>query len=339
MTKADIAREWRKKYPEMPSHQLARKIYKKSPEAFKDIDAVRFALRYIEGKAGARAAKHAKNTEFYKDTPRPLNPYKLPVSDESDFEPYVITGTQYQRVGLMFDVHCPYHSVQAVTVALSYLKKQRIDLLILGGDFWDFYGLSRFLKDPRKRKFGDEIAVGIELLRAIQKALGCKIIYKLGNHCERLQHYLWQKVAEIDQLADLEEIQDLNLEKMVRRRAPELDIEFVDNKRVIRANELNIVHGHEFGQSVFSPVNIARGLYLRAKASTMCGHHHRSSEHSEPNIEGKMVTTWSVGALCELHPSYLPINNWNWGVAMVSLSDDCIHYHVDNKRIFKDQIL
>ena len=87
-----------------------------------------------------------------------------------------------------------------------------------------------------------------------------------------------------------------------------------------------------------SPVNIARGLYLRAKANTICGHHHRTSEHTEMNINGKITTTWSVGCLSELHPAYMPINSWNWGFAMVTLSDDKKSFEVENKRIFNGKV-
>ena len=87
-----------------------------------------------------------------------------------------------------------------------------------------------------------------------------------------------------------------------------LDITFIPDKQIIHAGRLTILHGHELGMSVFSPVNIARGLFLRAKDSALCGHHHQASEHSEPNINGKLTTCWSVACLCELHPAYIPIN-------------------------------
>jgi len=119
----------------------------------------------------------------------------------------------------------------------------------------------------------------------------------------------------------------------------ERGIDLIGDKRIIKANDLNIVHGHEFGQSIFSPVNVARGLFLRGKVSAMQGHNHSVSEHTESNMNGDIVTTWSLGCLCELNPAYLPINKWSHGFAMVDLSDNGKDFHVRNYRIHKGKIL
>ncbi len=195
---------------------------------------------------------------------------------------------------------------------------------------FDFHGLSRFLRDPRKKDFATELSIGCQVIEVIQKTLNCQIYFKFGNHDERYQHYLWQKLGELNGVEDFE------LENLIKKRVP--GVKFITDKRIIKANDLNIVHGHEFASSIISPVNIARGLYLRAKANTICGHHHRSSEHTEQNIEGKIVTTWSVGCLSELHPQYMPINSWNHGFCMVDLHGSK-EFEVRNKRIWKGQIL
>jgi predicted phosphodiesterase len=337
MTKADLARQFRVKYgSEMPSLQLARIMFKQKKRTFKDVEEARSVLRYIENKGGQKCKKVIES-EFAMSKPRPYNPYKIPESDETSFDPLVIKGPL--RIGVIGDVHAPYHSIAALTAAISSLKKAKIELLVIAGDLWDFYGLSRFLKDPEKRRFSEELNIGIQIMEMLQKELKCKIIFKPGNHDDRLMHYIWQKMGEIEQLADLEEIKQLSLESMVRKRSPKLDIEFAKTKQIVKANDLNIVHGHEFASSIMSPVNIARGLYLRAKASTICFHHHRSSEHTEMSINGKITTCWSVGSLCELHPEYMPINSWNHGFAIIDLFEDGETFEVQNKRIFQGKIL
>lgn len=339
-TKRNKARQYRSKYgPGMPTRKLARIMYNENTLMFKDIEDARFCLRDIEGKAGKISKAIVKDPDkiSFFVPPRPLNPYNLPNSDEREYLPYVLKG--HKKIAGFFDVHCPYHSIEALTAAIGYCKRERVDLVLLGGDFWDFYGLSRFMKDPKKRKIGAEINTGVELLQILQTELNCKIIYLFGNHCQRLEHFLWQKWGEIQELSDLQEIKDINLESMIKKRLPDLDIEFVGDKRIIKANDLNIVHGHEFASSIMSPVNIARGLYLRTKANTICGHHHRTSEHTEMNINEKIVTTWSVGCLSELHPDYMPINSWNHGFCIIELDDDGVGFKVFNKRIFKGEIL
>jgi hypothetical protein len=105
----------------------------------------------------------------------------------------------------------------------------------------------------------------------------------------------------------------------------------------MKAGGLNIIHGHEFSSGFFSPVNIARGLFLRGKVSAMQGHNHSSSEHTESDMNGKITTTWSLGCLCELHPAYLPLNKWNLGFAVVDIDGE--NFDVRNKRIYKGNIL
>lgn len=337
MSKAELAREYRERYGvDMPTRKLGRIMYNQNKLLFKDTEDARNVLRRIEGKSGkARKGGGGICKVTHPHDARPCNPYKLPDSDESVYEPHVING--YKKIAIFCDVHVPYYSQSALTAAIGYAKKRKVDLCILDGDFFDFHGLSKYLKDPKKRKFGEEIAMGIEVLNIIQKQLKCKLIYKLGNHCERLEHFLWQKWGELEQLADLEEIKEITLENIIRRRSPQLDIEFIGEKRIIQAGALDILHGHEFQSSVMSPVNIARGLYLRAKRSSMCGHHHRTSEHTEVNTRNEITTTFSVGCLSELHPSYMPLNSWNHGMAIIEL--DGKNFQVDNKRIYNGKIL
>ncbi len=109
-------------------------------------------------------------------------------------------------------------------------------------------------------------------------------------------------------------------------------------KQIIKYADLNIIHGHEYVFSISNPVNAARGLFNRAKASTLCFHHHRTSEHTETTITGKTITCWSVGCLCNLRPDYMPLNSWNHGFVEI-YGDGNDGFHVDNKRIVNYRIV
>ena len=341
MKKAEIARSFRDKYGmEMPTKKLARMMYEAHPLLFTNVEDARERLRYIEGKSsGGKDIKTIKESKYFSQTPRSLNPYGLPPSEEKEYVPHVIEGPQ--RIAALFDIHCPYHSIEALTAALEWLKQQEPTMIVIGGDFFDFYGLSRFLKDPDKRSPAEEIRTGIELLKAIYVALKPKngLVFKLGNHDERFEHFLWQKMGEMSGLQDLEELKEITLENIVKKRiGPDIPMQFVGDKRIIKAGALNITHGHEFPSGISSPVNIARGLYLRAKANTICGHHHKNSHHVETNINDEMITTWSIGCLCELNPLYMPINSWNHGVCLITLEENG-DFNVDARRIKNGKIL
>jgi predicted phosphodiesterase len=319
-TKADLCNQYREQYGwEMPTLKLARIIYNDNKLLFKDVENVRDALRSIEGKKGKNRAK-------VKEIPnRPLNPYNLPSSDETIYEPFKIDA---KRLLVLSDIHIPYHSIAAITIAFDWAKKQKPDAILLNGDTLDFFGLSRYAKDPKKRSFSSELESFKDFITILKKTFDAKIYFKIGNHEERYQHYLWMKAGE------LAGIDDFELANIIKARAEGIDV--IDDKRIMKAGDLNIIHGHEY-PGAFSPVNIARGLFTKAKVSAMQGHNHQTSEHTEADMNGKITTTWSLGCLSELHPLYMPLNKWNHGFAFVEI--DGQDFQVQNKRIYKGKVL
>jgi predicted phosphodiesterase len=321
MTKVDLCNEYREKYGwDMPTLKLARIIYNENPLLFNGVEGVRLTLRNIEGKSSNRTIVRKHIPE------RPRNPYNLPQSDEAVYEPYVLDAN---RLLVLSDIHIPYHSIDALTCAFDYAKKEKPDAILLNGDTIDFFGLSRFMKDPKKRSVAHELQAFKELVDVIKKTFNAKIYYKMGNHCERYEHFLWMKAHE------LVGIEEFDFSNIIKARAE--GIEIIKDKRIMKAGDLNIIHGHEFGGSVFSPVNIARGLFLRGKVSAMQGHNHQTSEHTERDMNGRITTTFSLGCLSELHPAYLPINKWNHGFAIVDI--DGQEFEVRNKRIHNGKVL
>lgn len=329
MIKSDLAKKYRDEYGmEMPALKLARIMYNENNLVFKDVEDARAKLRYIEGKNGDHSRKHmASGSPHLMTEDRVKNPYSLPPSDETVYEPFILKG--HKRIAIFSDIHVPYHSTAALTAALSFCKKEKPDALLLNGDSLDCFQLSRFVKDPRKRHFAEELNSFQSLIQVFEKTLGCKIYFKFGNHEERYEAFLFQKAKE------LIGVEEFELDNIIKARANGITI--IKDKRIIHAGGLNIIHGHEFSTGFFSPVNVARGLFLRGKTSAIQGHSHQTSEHTESDMNGKITTTWSVGCLCELHPAYAPLNKWNLGFAIVDL--DSKNFDVRNKRIFKGEVL
>jgi len=323
MKKVNIVKEYREKYGwDMPTLKLARIIYNEHPLSFSNVDHVRTVLRSIENKLG----KNNRVTTTKEMPTRLKNPYQLPESDEAIYQPYELKA---KRLLVLSDIHIPYHSIDALTCAFDYAKGEKPDAILLNGDTLDFFGLSRFSKDPKARSFAHELKTFKEFMDVLKSTFNAKIYFKIGNHEERYFHFLWMKAHEIVGVEEFE------LENIIKSRAE--GIEIIKDKRIMKAGDLNIIHGHEFGGSVFSPVNIARGLFLKGKVSAMQGHNHQTSEHTESNMNGDITTTWSVGCLSELHPAYLPINKWNWGMALIDI--DGQEFEVRNKRIHNGKVL
>jgi predicted phosphodiesterase len=234
------------------------------------------------------------------------------------------------RVLVLSDVHSPYHSETGVQIALNHGVEQEADVVLLNGDILDFYAASKWEKDPRKRNLEKEIETGIGLLEYIRETFpSARIIYKEGNHEERWESFLIRKAPEL-----------LGVKKFSWQAVFELDrlkIEWVGEKRPIRLGKLNVVHGHEYRFAIAGPVNAARGLFNKAKAHALCGHFHQTHTHSETTIEQKLIATFSTGCLCDLHPEYMPLNNWNQGFADVDVTATG-NFHVQNLKIDQGEL-
>jgi hypothetical protein len=100
-------------------------------------------------------------------------------------------------------------------------------------------------------------------------------------------------------------------------------------------HELWILHGHEWGGGPGSAVNAARGMYLKGKCCALEAHHHRTSEHAEPDLNHVLTTCWSQGCLCTLNPDWRPIGaKWNHGFSTLETGED---WKVENKIIIGER--
>jgi predicted phosphodiesterase len=327
-TKADIARQYRSMYgAEMPAKKLGRIMFEDNRLLFKDAEEARNHLRYIAGKSGeANISKGITSSGFFEKEARPLNPYNLPKSDAETFDPFVMPF--FEKVLIMNDVHLPYHDLPALTAAIDFGVANNPNAILLNGDILDIHKLSYFEKDPRKKNFSEELDIFKDFMSFLQNQFKCPIYYKFGNHEERYDKFLQEKAKE------LVGVEEFELENIIQKRA---DCIVIRDKRIIINNGLPYVHGHDFGRGVFSPVNAARGLFNQAKHSCVKGDCHTTSEHTEPDMFKKVITTYSVGALCGLTPKWLPLNKWNHGVAIQHNTAEG-RYRLENRRIENGEI-
>jgi predicted phosphodiesterase len=248
----------------------------------------------------------------------------LPESQSEDWSPVELDA---ERVFVISDVHVPFHVVSVVEAALKFGESIKPEVVLLNGDGADFYSISRHQKDPRKRNFKRELDAIRQFLQHVRERFpDARLIYKYGNHEERWEHWLWNHAPEI---CDLEEVQLNSILKL-----DSIGWEYVDNQRPIMAGHLPIFHGHELPRGMSSPVNQARGAFLRMLDTVLVGHGHRSSSHTEPNWQHTETTCWSTGCLCELSPAYARINKWNHGFAWVEVASDK-SFSVHNQRVSK----
>lgn len=318
----DLAAQVIQEFPTSSNRMLGRLLAERHPTLFYNGEHGRSIIRYVRGASGEFSRReNGPYPELKRDTVPP--PRTLPPSRTTSRDPFVL---HHKKTLILSDTHIPYHDAEAIQVALDY---REFDSILLNGDILDFHRLSRFVPDAEAVSFAEEIETGKEFLRYLHDTYGVPIYYKIGNHEERLEHYMYTKAPEIadTKVWRIEELLDFE----------ELGITLISDKRRVLLGSLTVLHGHELSRGFVAPVNPARGAFLKASQSVLIGHHHKTSEHNETALGGKLISCWSTGCLCNLSPSYAPYNKSNLGFAFVEVSGD--GYNVQNKRIHEGRIM
>lgn len=330
MIAGDITKQYLRRFPNASSKQLARMLTKEHPLLFTE-ESARGCVRYYRGAKGKEKREALATDEFLRPIEEAIekkyNPFGLPDPVPEDWSP-VGLPLKSGRGLVMADTHIPYHDIGAITAGFKWAKEEKYtDFVLLDGDIQDCYMLSRFQKDPDSRPYDKELEDVKVFLESLRKVFpNALIIWKDGNHDKRLESYLRRVAPELLKMQDYIRGDYLGFDKsgvvVVRHDTP------------IVVGKLNILHGHEIPS--FSAVNPARGMFLKALECTLSAHLHRTSQHAEVTMSGKLNTSWSIGCLCQLHPEYARINKWNHGVAGLEFDGD--DFEVENKRIFEGKV-
>ena len=322
-TKKSVATEFSKKFPNHGTKTVARAIYKAHPNLFPSLAAAYATMRFVRGSLRKDMASRATD-------PKPLRFIEqMPQSKVERREDFVIDSKE--RILVLSDIHFPHHSTEALQAAIDYGQKYKPTIVYLNGDTVENYALSRWEPDPRKRDLAEEIALARQGLKWLRERFKkARIIFKHGNHEARSEDYLKRKAPE------LLGVEDFQLSRLLR--FAELGIEEVELLQVAKFGKLNVIHGHELPRGISNPVNAARGMFLRLSETSMCGHFHQTSQHTEARgIKKEVVSCWTTGCLCGLQPDYAIINKWNHGFATVE-TDTTGDFEVSNLKIIGGKV-
>ena len=320
----ELIQSYIEKYPDYPNKTLAKKILQENP-TLSNVENIRNNIRYYKGVGSNGHLYH----EVKKSTIAE-GLHKLKIISQNEEQENIILGQG--RYLILSDIHIPYHDEDSLTTALEWGLNNNVDTIILNGDIMDCYPVSSFIKDIGKASLREEIEMTIAFIGYVRELFpDVDMYYKLGNHEERINTYLLRNAKEF------KDVDNLKFENLLRFK--EFGVTLV-GRELIKLGGLNVLHGHEMGESVFSPVNPARGMFLKAKSSVIFGHNHQVSQHSENNINGDATGVWSMGCLCTLSPEYRPYayTKWSHGFACVDVNEDN-SYYVQNFKIINGQIL
>lgn len=332
-----ITKEYLERYPDLPSLTISKMMHKDHPAIFSSSEDARSKVRYYRGASGDRLRKSADDKYF-----RTISGI---ITEESlDESPYIVKDCR--SVGVIGDLHIPNHRVKPIDIALNKFAERSIDTLILNGDVLDNTPYTKHDCAPPSHndaiRWLEKTEYFLETLRGYFPY--AEIIWTEGNHDHWYKKYLSRHAPMMygDNYYQLEERLHLSSYKRKDRKTGKEvgnGIVFVPEHRYVMVGKLAGCHGHHLLKGLFSPVNAARGVYMRAKQSCFINHVHTTSEHTETDLHGNIVTCWSFACACELNPRYQPMggkSNHGFGHVEVDKDGD---FSVTNYRIHKGKLL
>ena len=216
-----------------------------------------------------------------------------------------------KKIGILSDIHVPFHSVEAVVCAIKRLREEKIDCLYLNGDTFDFYSISRHEKEKDLRDFPKEIEMCRNFLQKLRDIFpSIPIYFKAGNHENRYQRYLNEQAEEFAQLHEMQ------FDKFFRLDS--LDMKFVPDWQGMEMGDLLVCHGHELMAGGMNP---SQSTFNKTFCNTLIGHVHRTTNTIKKDGFKKFIHTYSTGCLTQLSPKYYPFAQHNNGFAIVTIAD------------------
>jgi hypothetical protein len=202
-------------------------------------------------------------------------------------------------------------------------------MVTIQGDFFDFYQVSSFRKDPtRASRLFNEIKIGRSALEKIRSAFPeATIRFLYGNHEDRLQYYINEKAPQLQEL----------VEGLLEIRLCFDELGIVKMDKFFKLGQLWHVHGHE-RKGGWGVINVCRVLMDRVMDNFVTAHFHTTQEYIKKRIDGSIIGGWSIGhTATDGAFDYNPLNNWNQGFAIVEY-DDKGEFTMHNNKICNGRI-
>lgn len=218
----------------------------------------------------------------------------------------------YKKGLVLGDPHFPFEDKKIIRVVNKFVKDFTPDYLFVVGDVVDFYEVSKFDKDPkRKSKLQYEIDKGVKWLEYLRSVCPkAKIWFFEGaNHEDRLRKYLW-KHPELSSLRSLKIESLLGLDR--------LDIKLVpyDKSFVFRGVYIN--HGTK---ALKHSSYTAKAMLEDVFSDGVVGHTHRLGSFYKSTL-GKDLEFFENGCMCSLSQGYARNPNWQHGFTILHFGKD-----------------
>jgi predicted phosphodiesterase len=186
-------------------------------------------------------------------------------------EPAPIVG-RLKRILFVPDCHRPYHDEKVFQLMLRAGAVLKPDLIVVLGDFADFYAVSSHDKNPeRAADLKYEVDIVKEGLRQLESLGASHHIYVAGNHEDRLERYLMQRAPALFGTVRIPEVLGLH----------EAGWEYVPYKGHKKVGKIHVTH--DIGTAGINAHKQAMAAY---QGSVIIGHTHRMEISVQGNADG-----------------------------------------------------
>lgn len=227
----------------------------------------------------------------------------------------------YQKIGILADIHFPYEDTRKLNEALSILKNEKPDCIIADGDILDFPKLSRYgiVPDFHKKGIHDELSLGWSFFSDLRKEHpNADIYYIEGNHEFRFKSYPIRLSPEMYSLVSLPEMLKLH----------ELGVKWIGTKEGIAkwtdtyVNIGGVLIGHwDKALGSGAGMTVRNLMQKKGNFNIVQAHVHRAALIHFTDIEGN--TTWGLETPCLCKdPYWSGAQNWQRGLSIIEKKKD-----------------
>lgn len=212
------------------------------------------------------------------------------------------------RIAKLNDWHIPYHDKRALAVAFNFVEETEPDTIVID-EVVDFYALSKFSKDPKRRlMLQNELDTAQEWLWRLRKRFpNSEIIMLESNHDRRLVKYLSSQAQELAYLRCLNFSHLLGLDGMRVR----YENNFIYKKVLFK-------HGDIVRKD---SAMTAKAEFVKEGMAGCSGHTHRAGVFYQ-TLRGGKYSWVECGCLCTLKPDYVEgTANWQQGIGLFTFED------------------
>lgn len=212
-----------------------------------------------------------------------------------------------RRVLHIPDCHAPFYNKSAFRLMIDVAKDFKPHEIVILGDFFDFYSVSRHDKDPLIdfKTWKDELEEAREALFWVEQIKGVKSwVFMEGNHEARLQAYIANHAPKLAGIYKTKELLCLD-DKW--KWFP------YGQEGHYKIGGLTVCHGSRAGE------NPAASMVKKYRSSVLFGHVHKIQEYHITDINGRDWVGLSPGWLGDQRraANYIKdVSDWSLGFGL-----------------------